>query len=112
MDRIVSRKDTHIKSCKTNQITMTKKQTNSWEEEFDNKFLGTSVDFPYGTMFGDLYLSKEIKNFISKTISQEKEKMIEEIKAMKGVMLADLYSMPDDDDLLLKSEIINLLQNK
>lgn len=53
---------------------MTKKQTNSWEEEFDNKFLGTSVDFPYGTMFGDLYLSKEIKNFISKTISQEKEK--------------------------------------
>lgn len=115
---VISRKDTHIKSCQTNQINMTKEQT-TWEDNLRETQWngGFNID-------GDYWITRptELKNFISKTISQEKEKMIEEFrKKLTNAEMTLVFSSTTGKDTTQKvpmyqpqqiEELVNLLQNK
>lgn len=106
---VISRKDTHIKSCQTNQINMTKEQTKRdlynnpektafamrpesetvysqvckleqtgcWIDDFDKNFIsGTEKGLRTAMTTGAIkdHEMQKVKQFISKTISQEREK--------------------------------------
>lgn len=108
------------------------KQTNSWEEEFDRKIndlrnssdiypVSDEMDFPvqefgYKYQRGNEIFSAtdwgNVKKFISKTISQEKEKWVaekvNEIKELKDAFQKDGLVTSE----FVTNYIINLLQNK
>ena len=44
-----------------------------WEKEFDKKFGDEYMDYDYGIKFSQITLSKNIKDFISKTLQQQRE---------------------------------------
>lgn len=79
---------------------MTKEQT-TWEDNLRETQWngGFNID-------GDYWITRptELKNFISKTISQEKEKWVEEIRNSPN-----LYGQGSDKHMYL-DDIINLLQ--
>lgn len=161
MDRIVSRKDTHIKSCKTNQINMTKEQTNykcqcghlhnehgeshsinytaglctkcecknfcmppvQQESAFSPekhaewmKTNGWKVEFTK-FFYGEWDKKRDtMKDFISKTISQEKEKMIEEIKELRSkeidMIALKQTGMHGQGKIDAFKEVLDLLETK
>lgn len=78
---------------------MEKEQTSRWEEEFDNE---VKIDKEFQ---GTLYKHGWIKNFISKTISQEREKCIkEEVFAFMHHLQEKANTLPPN---LLLNEVVN-----
>lgn len=92
---------------------MTEEQTNSWVEEFDRQFpsgfrnIQDNKDYIEFSSFA--VPVENVKDFISKTISQEKEKIIQEINKLESENWQDTYEAGFED---AKEIIINLLQNK
>lgn len=119
---VISRKDTHIKSCQTNQINMTKEQTSGLEETLNKlwKKLGDAVDLDQLETVTSIKMATDM--LISKTISQEKEKMIEEFrKKLTNAEMTLVFSSTTGKDTTQKvpmyqpqqiEELVNLLQNK
>ena len=110
---------------------MTKEQTNGWEEEFDSQFWWLSEvkiqanyrqDQEKAELLATMYNKSiaDLKGFIKEVISQEREKMIEEIKKLKVKVDYNLptidYHWSDHDIDSAKNEgiemVINLLRSK
>lgn len=82
---------------------MTNKQTNSWVEEFEKEYPNLNVEEENMGTITSYSAKNHVRNFISKTISQEKEKwVVEKVKELQELV----------PDWLNKQDIINLLQNK
>lgn len=77
-----------------------------WEEELMN--VRQQTHYPH-LKTTRVFVVEDLKQFISKTISQEKEKMIEEINKVESENWQDSYEAGFED---AKEAIINLLQNK
>lgn len=62
-------------NCKTSTTGTSdqKPKELDWEKEFDKKFGDEYMDYDYGIKFSQITLSKNIKDFISKTLQQQRE---------------------------------------
>jgi len=61
-------------------MTKPTKPNNEWEKEFDKKFGDEYMDYDYGIKFSQITLSKNIKNFISKTLQQQRREILKEME--------------------------------
>ena len=79
----------------------------SWEDELREKL----VNWNKGELNGTLKIGHYhvLKDFIEQVISQEKEKIIQEINKLESENWQDTYEAGFED---AKEIIINLLQNK
>lgn len=91
------------------------KQT--WRERFDKEFCGQYKDFgslcckgEYCTTQCGIDQANTLKSFIAQIIEEERERLVGEIENMEKYQCPDLYSQPDNDELLLMSKIINLIK--
>ena len=69
-------------NCKTSTTGTSdqKPKELDWEKEFDKKFGDEYMDYDYGIKFSQITLSKNIKDFISKTLQQQRREILKEME--------------------------------
>ncbi len=97
-------------------------KTGDWEEEFDEKFIGTAdiindgVNEPYLAFNKNLYsvdaFADDIKSFIRSLHHKQMESVKEEVEKIECFCARDINDKAIHDNLCIKPEVLSILNKR